>query len=292
MCSYFPNKLVNSMGFDTVLVEYLSCEDCSGAVKLPYNICSYVHNFQRLLGGDGFDGIVLTNCCNAMQRMYDVVRTSLPEKFSFMLEIPIGNSREEYSFFTQSVSKMADAMCSYFSIRYDSSIVSMHTAGQGEGFKDNTVLVLGSAVHPGVREIIINYFSRYNIESMLCSTRENGDELLRLNWMLEANEGLADIVSLYPNIKPCPRMNYFFDWFEQLLEKNAQRIKGIIYIVSQKCDNGLFAYPVVKKYCDSFEIPVLFIEEEFRKPGHGQYTIKLEAFLESLDFRDKKRNGA
>lgn len=280
LCSYFPHKLVSSLGFDTIFIGDQLGDFTGYKSELPVTICSYANYCRKVIGNMQYDGIVFTNCCNAAQRLYDVVRIKMPEVFCHMLELPRGCTDEEYKFFSGSVRQMLLRMCSFFKIPCpEDRLLDLYTSTQMDRvLQKDTVLVIGSAVHPAVRERINNGFGEYKLEYMLCNTRDSGDRLLQICSKSEVEE-----LSALFEIKPCPRMSNFYSWFERLIALNFTAVAGVIHIAAQRCDNFLFAFPFIKEVCSRYSIPVLNIEEEYEATGAGQHILRFEAFIECLD---------
>ncbi|WP_432409026.1 2-hydroxyacyl-CoA dehydratase [Wukongibacter sp. M2B1] len=292
MCSYVPYKLMESLGFEMVFISGVYITSTETEKSLPVNVCSYVRYCQKALNIEDFDGIILTNCCNGVQRLYDYIKTEIKGKFCHMLELHRDSSIKEYEFFYTSVCGLVSDICNFFSVENTLLVdkILLQEEKQ-EDKKDNIILMLGSAVGPQTVEEFSYYFKSYNILLKVCETRQSGDDLIKIC------DGLAENDFTIPNEEtllkadPCPRMNYFDNWFKKWIEKKHSSISGVVYISPQRCDNFLLSYPYVKKICDLFHIPIIQIQEEYGSTAMGQHSVRLEAFSESLEFkRGKKRN--
>lgn len=76
---------------------------------------------------------------------------------------------------------------------------------------------------------------------------------------------------------------------DELIEKYARSVDGIIYHTVQFCDNYSYEYAWLKKVLDA---PMLQLETDYTKQSYGQVLTRIEAFLESLDSGKEKRRPA
>lgn len=72
------------MGFEMVCAADAGAERNPAA--LPQNFCGYVLHGEKIDWGR-YDGILFTNCCSGIQRLYDRVRRQAPALYLFMLEV-------------------------------------------------------------------------------------------------------------------------------------------------------------------------------------------------------------
>lgn len=288
MCSYVPYGLLEQLGFEMVFINGADSTLASVEHRLPVSLCSYVRCCQQVIDTSDYDGIILTNCCNATQRLYDYVETKIKGKFCSILELPRGNSRKECEFFYISVLNLVNHLCEFFNI---DKVRSLESAFEEEGAEpDNKscrkVLILGSAVSPQTIESFKEYFKVMEIR--ICATKSRGDKLLKCFSSKDAKNPVIFEDKFPLGVEPCPRMDYFSQWFEDWIPQMLRAVLGVVFITPQKCDNFLFSYPLIKKVCDYYHIPVIQIEEEYGSTAGGQNSVRLEAFSESLEFNRRK----
>ena len=94
MCSYVHHHLIGELGFSTINFNDLNEGIRTSTTRLPVNLCSYALQCVKILDQSGIDGLIVTNCCNSMQRLYDYVKLTRPELFCYMLELPRDNSKK------------------------------------------------------------------------------------------------------------------------------------------------------------------------------------------------------
>ena len=91
LCTYVPEELICAAGGDPVRVVAGTETNVPATLYLPTNVCSYVRACLAL-AADGLyrdlDAVVITNCCNATQRLYDVWATYLRRPVALFLDVP------------------------------------------------------------------------------------------------------------------------------------------------------------------------------------------------------------
>lgn len=277
LCSYFPESILTEAGFDTLRLFEINAESMAVGGELPINICSYVRYCQRILNDLTLDGIVLTNCCNGMQRLYDYIREKRPDLYCCILELPRQQSQRDYLFYKMQADTFIEDICKHFKRNIPEISWMCSNGSRSEEVQEvlqrSTVYVIGSAVSQDMREKIDSSLEGFHVQWSTCAKKERGggsvDDFLR---------------------NPCARMDTFAAWFADFLSRNSTNLSGIIYISSQHCDSFLFQYPSVKRICEEKGVPLLGLEESYRNNGFGQMLTRIEAFLESMSFNKEINN--
>ncbi|SMB90420.1 Benzoyl-CoA reductase/2-hydroxyglutaryl-CoA dehydratase subunit, BcrC/BadD/HgdB [Thermanaeromonas toyohensis ToBE] len=92
------------------------------------------------------------------------------------------------------------------------------------------------------------------------------------------------LAHLYLSKPPCPRMvadkGRRRKYLQDLLSR--YRIDGAIYHVMKFCDAGLMDWVLVKEELEMRGIPVLRVEGDYTGGSRGQWSTRVEAFLERL----------
>lgn len=57
-------------------------------IRMHPNICSFAKGVLEEVMKGGYDGVILTTCCDSIRRLYDVLKEEFPEKFIYMLDTP------------------------------------------------------------------------------------------------------------------------------------------------------------------------------------------------------------
>ncbi len=283
MCSYVPHHLIGELGFSMINFNDLDEEIRTSTTRLPVNLCSYALKCVKTLDQAGIDGLIVTNCCNSMQRLYDYIKLTRPDMFCYMLELPRDNSENECMYFGDHIIDLTEKLKCFFSI------------DQGPPFKrdeklscernnKNEIYIFGNVLPVNIRKQMESLFNDYTLEINHCSKRNNGDILWQKYLAYKADRAPAEEID---SEFPCARMNYFIDWFKNYVKVNKQ-LKGVIYFSSQNCDNYLFSFPVIQAVCKANGIPVIQLEINYNEKSLGQIATRLEAFIECLEFHSKK----
>ena len=270
LCSYVPSELLNKLDFELVPLHKEDIVVKKITTEFPIIMCGYVRQCKRVLDSLDIDGVIFTNCCNAMQRLYDAFRLERPNVFSYMLELPRNNTKEDQNFFKNNITLMTEALCNRFNVTVPSNLSALDVCGAENNsliVKEKSVFIIGSAISPKLRDFFELSFKPYNTLFNLCSDREGKYQ----------SDSLCQLM-------PCPRDMTFFNWFSEFLVQNQQNICGIIYLGSQHCDGVLFNFPMIQKECAKFKIPIQNIEVVYRSAGFGQLSTRVEAFIESMEF--------
>ena len=250
-CSFVPYMTLQAAGFDLVNLYDIDHGPCGGQ-KLCGNLCSYVRSCSQV-DFSQFSGVILTNCCNSVQRLYDYILFHYPDIFVYLLEIP--RNREGCNGFLD----LFDAIKIHFGreIRMPAAIAPVEKKPVG-----TYIQVVSSALSRKYVHELENFFYDFCLKIDTCASDCRGDRLLQ-------NRKAA--VS-------CPRRADFCDW----LETAVQTALGVIYIVSQRCDHIMFPLPEIRAMCRRQGRRLLYWEEEYTDRISETSKIRYEAFRECL----------
>jgi benzoyl-CoA reductase/2-hydroxyglutaryl-CoA dehydratase subunit BcrC/BadD/HgdB len=286
MCSYFPGTLIRMLGFDTLPLFEEQTQVPYNKGVLPVTMCSYVRHCMDMIDSIRVDGVVLTNCCNSMQRLYDYIRSKKPELFCYMLDLPRGSSSLDRVFFVESIRGLAKIACEFFFRPYPThlSVAGLDFDSGDDTLQDDTVYILGSAISPKSRQMLVEYLKPYRVKTNCCCDRDGEVKTLPFEWTLERDMNQVEPSARRLLLKPCARMDWFTSWFERLVTEYRSRIAGVIYIASQHCDSFLFRYPSIQDVCRKNKMRAIYLEEAYNVTGFNRVATRLEAFTESLIF--------
>ncbi len=294
MCSYIPFQTINKLGFELYSLYDIELERYKESCELPINICSYVRHSLNAINSIDLDGIILTNCCNGMQRLYDYIKMYRDDLYCDIIEIPRENSDLEIDYFITGMQSSIKTLCNHFNIPFTKNILqnSSQTEYIQNSIDDKTIYVISNIMPVKLKEILNRHLHKYQVHYNLCNTRRYGDVVLKsMVHSRQTNSTQWETIKPMGNTLPCAHMRDFTQWFQTMLAENHKKILGVIYVTSQHCDNFLFNYSSIKKIADSFGIPMLSLEANYGTTGYGQITTRLEAFIECIDFKDKENLG-
>ncbi len=283
MCSYVPHQFISELGFSLVNFNDLDEEIEKNSTRLPVNLCSYALHCVKVLNHAKIDGLIITNCCNSMQRLYDYIKLTRPDIFCYMLELPRDKQKDECIYFGNSVTDLAEKLQGFFSLEQRLPFPNKKDLSCHEESRDK-IYVLGNAIPVTVQKQMKNHFNNYDLEIHHCGMKNNGDALFQRYLDYKTNKAVVREVD---REIPCARMSYFIDWFKEYL-KNNNRLKGVVCFSSQNCDNYLLSFPAIQKLCKANGIPVIQMEVNYNEKSSGQFATRLEAFIECLEFNGTK----
>lgn len=101
---------------------------------------------------------------------------------------------------------------------------------------------------------------------------------LKRKYLLEPDQVLTGYTRGLLSQFPCMRMEAASQR-DELIERYAGSVDGVIYHTVQFCDNYSYEYAWLKKRLNR---PMLALETDYTKQSYGQILTRIEAFLESL----------
>lgn len=120
MCSYTPVEIIRAAGFHPVRVNGSNTEDASAGEHLCSNICPYIKTSleKKLSGGlEHLQGMVFTNSCDGMRRLYDTwVRLDGDKKFNYILDVPKNNDEAAIHYFADLLKALKERLEKYFGL--------------------------------------------------------------------------------------------------------------------------------------------------------------------------------
>ncbi|KKK41225.1 hypothetical protein LCGC14_0584550 [marine sediment metagenome] len=95
VCSYTPLELIYAANFLPYRIEGHSKPIETADSFIHPNYCQFVKSaIDNALDGkyEFLDGVVFVNSCDAMRRLHDVWKRYVPSKFTYILDLPMGES--------------------------------------------------------------------------------------------------------------------------------------------------------------------------------------------------------
>lgn len=118
-CGYTPVEVLLAAGFLPVRVTGHTGSVTKADSCLHANMCQYVRSaLDAALNGayDELKGAVFVNSCDAMRRLHDVWRKHVDMDFTFLLDLPRGQSAADVAYYRNEIQKLRDALAAHFSI--------------------------------------------------------------------------------------------------------------------------------------------------------------------------------
>ena len=162
MCQYAPIEVFHAFGEENHYIEPESSFFEQAESLMHPIVCSFVKcALEDIISAD-YDGVVLTSCCDSTRRLYDIIKNRYPEKFVFLLELPVKKTPAARKIFANSIGKMIKAYEAFSgkTFQEENLIKAMNAAnGQAVGQTGNipgavNVGLLGARYSPGVVDLI------------------------------------------------------------------------------------------------------------------------------------------
>lgn len=118
-CGYTPVEVIYAAGFLPVRITGHAGSITKADSCLHANMCQYVRSaLDAALNGsyDRLRGVVFINSCDAMRRLYDVWRMHVDMEFTFLLDLPRGQTAADVTYYRNEIQKLRDALNAHFSV--------------------------------------------------------------------------------------------------------------------------------------------------------------------------------
>lgn len=289
ICKYAPIEIFQSMGVEMKQIEPDVTNFTQADMKMHPNICSFAKGVLEDVLAGGYEGVILTTCCDSIRRLYDVLKEELPDKFIYILDTPRITKDAGIVLYENRIRKMILEYEQFSGRKFEESKLAeiLRTRQKEERI----------SLRPGQRNIGI-LGARAN-ESILRILREKNANIafdltctgLKRKYLLEPDQILTGYTRGLLSQFPCMRMEAA-SGREDLILRYAQSVDGILYHTVQFCDNYSYEYAWLKKILNR---PLLALETDYTRQSYGQILTRIEAFLESLTpsatQNDKIRKG-
>ena len=294
MCKYTPVELIKAFGVPVEMPNH-ETEDLSEADTLIHNnVCS--HARQLLLSLKGAEEAVLTNCCDSVRRVADVLgagkikgRTaeSAGSVKLYMLDLPHTDAGCAIDRFAGELERFVGRYASESGRTFDRGLFLKEWRASAEAWavkmrelrKRPYVALLGARVPEELLVEIRKELLPLGVADLTClgsrdiaSPPEDAEEISDHELMRSYAEALLHQI-------PCMRMASI-GGRRQLTEDPA--LIGIIYNTVRFCDYYEFEFAGLRK---RVTVPMLKIETDYTSQTRGQLRTRLEAFGEQMKVR-------
>ena len=279
-CKYAPLELIAALGGKPLMLD-AETEDFSRAETLTHaNVCC--HAKALLTQALDTDELVLTDCCDATRRTFDVLQAEGRQRFLFQFDLPHDDAACARGRLTHELMRFAKAYGAYTGTAFSKAafIAACRDNSHAHLPDEPFIAVLGARVSPQLLGQIRCAFP-IPVENLTCSG---------LRTLEEVPKDIADgsfeaLMDWYAGAllrqTPCMRMT---DIAARRALYENENIRGIVYNTVKFCDYYGFEYAELKA---KSRIPLLKIESDYTVTALGQLTTRLEAFRESLGLTAK-----
>ncbi|MCR4672492.1 MAG: acyl-CoA dehydratase activase [Lachnospiraceae bacterium] len=288
VCKYTPVELLEAMGAEPVRIQPAVTSFNHADALMHPNVCSYAKAVLEVMAEGGYEGIVLTSCCDAIRRLEDVLKEQYPEKFIYMLDVPRKVNDFSIGIYRKRILELADAYSAFSGKVYSREALieilerereSARINAAGEKPDKLRVGIIGARCPETVKTLVEDNGGKVVFDISCTGTRREEALAPYLGSISrESTDPEGILSSALLSQLPCLRMadargrSDFIAGF-------GNEIDGIIYHTVKFCDVYSFEYMQMKK--DS-QVPILKIETDLTPQCSGQIKTRVEAFMESL----------
>ena len=280
VCKFTPVEALKAMGAKPVRIDPSVTSFDEADAKMHPNVCSYTKGVLETFASANFEGIVLTNCCDSIRRLYDVLKAEYPNKFICLLDLPRKLDETTAELYAARIRSMAEAYAAFTGRRFDEekfreicaeTAVAHPDAESGDGPR---VGLVGARCEADLPALL-----RENGASLAFDmTCAGGDRRISLPACGECEDLYRAYAGELMRQTPCMRM---VDVSERTkyIESYKGRVDGLICHTVKFCDYYSFDYERLRR---ETALPVLKIETDATTQGAGQIRTRVEAFVEAL----------
>ena len=294
ICKYAPIEVFESMGVEMKRIDPQVTNFTQADMKMHPNICSFAKGVLEDVMAGGYEGVILTTCCDSIRRLYDVLKQELPDRFIYILDTPRITKDAGIALYEGRIRKMIEAYEAFSGKTFEEEklanilrkkkkeqSISLGESGCGEdaaseagtgrrAFRRKNIGLIGDRANESIVQILQE--KNANLAFDLTCTG------LKRKYLLEPEQVLTGYTRGLLSQFPCMRMEAA-SGRDELIERYAGSVDGVIYHTVQFCDNYSYEYAWLKKRLDR---PMLALETDYTKQSYGQILTRIEAFLESL----------
>lgn len=294
ICKYAPIEVFESMGVEMKRIDPQVTNFTQADMKMHPNICSFAKGVLEDVMAGGYEGVILTTCCDSIRRLYDVLKQELPDRFIYILDTPRITKDAGIALYEGRIRKMIEAYEAFSGKTFEEEklanilrkkkkeqSISLGESGCGEdaaseagtgrrAFRRKNIGLIGARANESIVQILQE--KNVNLAFDLTCTG------LKRKYLLEPEQVLTGYTRGLLSQFPCMRMEAA-SGRDELIERYAGSVDGVIYHTVQFCDNYSYEYAWLKKRLDR---PMLALETDYTKQSYGQILTRIEAFLESL----------
>ena len=278
-CRYAPVELMAGFGEECVRLDpHPQNFSCSEECAHP-NLCSFAKAVIEEVHDRRITKLIMTDCCDAMRRTFDVLSESGQMEFVFLLGLPHKNGEAEMKLFEGELERLKTEYEAYSGIPFDvhKAMTAYEKQKNSRPERPSEGYVRITGAHGGrlLYEKLQETFKGVPVVDDTCTgTRyldhEAGKEAAFLHWYAPA---------LFNQEQPCMRMWYH----SKRTPYDAGQCLGTVFHTIKFCDYYSFAYLEEKN-----DGRMLKIETDTTLPESGQLKTRLEAFREELGLDQKE----
>lgn len=281
VCKYTPYLVIKSLGEKAVRIEpEINSYEISNSLTHP-NICSYAKFVLEEIVKKKIDKVILTNCCDSVRRLYDILEALPLTKFLHIIDLPKKRDQKGRYLFKNEIIKLIKRYEEFSGKNFDRGNLRDLLNNMSPSIEKRNgglnLVIIGGRCKDSIIEMV-EEFGGNVLYNLTCTGNRPPYRPIGIN---------EDPIEAYANILldsyPCIRMD---DTKERLdIFTQDKRIDGVIYHTVKFCDLYSYEYADIK---DRIDIPLLKLETDYTDTSEGQIRTRVQAFIESLKKKAKK----
>ncbi|MDD6459922.1 MAG: acyl-CoA dehydratase activase [Absicoccus porci] len=276
-CKYTPLEILAGFDVETQRLDpHPDTVDCANGCAHP-NLCGFGKAIIETIHTQNIKEVILTDCCDVMRRIYDVLLTFEDLDFVYFLPLPHKGGKLEVDLYEQRIKDFIQAYQAYSHKTFDINKAIQAYLAQPEQPEREDPYIRLTGAHGGslLLKKIKDTFPTVQVIDDTCSG----------NRYVEKEEVNAEnFLHVYANHilnqrKPCMRMLHNKD------RNKDEHPVGTIYHTMKFCDYYGFEYMNMK---EDMNMPLLKIETDATPQSSGQLKTRLDAFAETLGVKKQQ----
>ena len=301
VCRYTPVEIFTGgfgCGCEKTDPSYVSF-DCADSCAHP-NLCGYGKGVIEEVNRKQYPALLLTDCCDVMRRVFDVLQQEAQIEFIHLLFLPHLRGENDCRLFAAGLQEMIREWGLYFGRAFDARGL-LKAWAENAGLKRQELEKLQAGAHLTLKGAHAGKMIRQMIEERITpcvddqtctgmrilSIPPGWQETLDHDGEIDEDALLLDYAkALLGQERSCMRMQ------KRQEAPVGELSRGVVFHTVKFCDYYSFEYRDLQR---SVRVPLLKIESDLTPQGSGQLLTRVEAFGELLAQKGEDmpgKNGA
>lgn len=281
VCKYTPLELFAGFGESVSPLNQLPKTIGKADKIAPSNLCGFSRSLIELVEDQGVRNLILTNCCDSMRRVYDILKAKGNLDFLYLLDLPRTDEECQVDRFADRLLALKKAYEEHTKKTFDrAAFLASFTRNQLP--QEPYVGILGVRAFPELEEEIRKSTGKKTVNLTCLGSRDLSSDLAGMAAAPDEKTLFRLYAQALLSQLPCYRMNNHTRREKIFLDDN---LVGIVYHTIQFCDYYGFEYAQIK---NRVQVPLLKIETDYTGQSLGQLRTRIEAFAETIGVMEKK----
>lgn len=288
-CKYAPVELLEGFGCECV---YADVEANSFEVADTHshpNLCGYAKSVLDFIETNDVHEIVLTTCCDAMRRVYDILKCNSNLDFIYLLDIPHDSNHFQVDYFNSQLKRFAYAYKAYSNLDFEVGR-ACSACKPSDKLNDKHVLLTGAHSPKSLNDLLEGLVDIQVVNTTCTSNRAIG---YAPKYLAQDPTKPKCSETCITNTKSS--IELFCDWYSKALltQMPCIRMQDISKREELFNDNQIGVVYHTMKFCDYYplesfgltsmlDIPILKLETDGTPQSSGQLQTRIDAFNETI----------